>query len=385
MQLEEYDPIWQDKFFEESKLIKSSFGNLALSVQHIGSTAIKGIKAKPIVDIAVLVEQGTAQDQLIQKAESLGYMAAPFSTERLFFKKGDPVQYHLSITEKGKTPYWERQLLFRDYLNNHPKKAKEYEDLKDRLISIDSEAGQVYTDGKNDFVAGVLRDATLELYIGAVVEESLADPSIVYSSGILSTEVSQSLGWYIYKVRLNRQQIEVLSRSLKEGKWYAHFWKGNKVLAVFKDKVFEFDHNDRSTWKPAIEYGRSLGIPDDQLDFPIERDIHRMHLENMPFEQIKNSSKTIEARLFDEKRAKLKIGDIILFESNSHPGNILETEVVNLFKRKSFEQLYNSFPTEMFGGESREYLLEEIYDHCTKEDEERFGVLGIEIRLVEDV
>jgi hypothetical protein len=49
-----------------------------------------------------------------------------------------------------------------------------------------------------------------------------------------------------------------------------HFWDGRDVIAIFKNKVFEFNYDDKSTWSEAVDYGRSQGIPDEQLDFIIE-------------------------------------------------------------------------------------------------------------------
>jgi GrpB-like predicted nucleotidyltransferase (UPF0157 family) len=61
------------------------------------------------------------------------------------------------LSQEGKTPYWERQLLFRDYLINHPNLAKEYEQLKEKLLLLYPEARQQYSDGKSEFVNKVLR------------------------------------------------------------------------------------------------------------------------------------------------------------------------------------------------------------------------------------
>lgn len=49
-----------------------------------------------------------------------------------------------------------------------------------------------------------------------------------------------------------------------------HFWNGNQVIAVFPGKVYKFQHSNKSTWKDAVEYGKSIGIPEEQLDFIIE-------------------------------------------------------------------------------------------------------------------
>ena len=81
----------------------------------------------------------------------------------MFFRKGEPVKFHLSITEKDKTTYWKRQILFKNYLNAHPKEAREYEELKKKLILEDPEARQAYSDGKNEFVQRMLELSEKEI------------------------------------------------------------------------------------------------------------------------------------------------------------------------------------------------------------------------------
>jgi len=159
MDVEKYNPEWHKEFEHESKSIREYLGSIVIDIQHSGSIAIKGIASKPIVDIAVLVSNIENADAIESTLSNLGYTYFPKSSsvERMFFRKGNPVKCHLSLTEQGKTPYWERQILFRDYLNAHPEKAKEYENLKRELILKDPQAGQVYTDGKSEFVEEILK------------------------------------------------------------------------------------------------------------------------------------------------------------------------------------------------------------------------------------
>ncbi len=111
-------------------------------------------------------------------------------------------------------------------------------------------------------------------FIGTIVEESLADNRILNDIEIIRFRITKeddpNERWHLYKVRVSREDIEKLSKCIKDGKWYMHFWEGTDVIAVFRDKVFEFNFNDKTTWKDALEYGRSLDIPEDQLDFVIE-------------------------------------------------------------------------------------------------------------------
>jgi len=75
--------------------------------------------------------------------------------------------------------------------------------------------------------------------------------------------------WHLYWVQVKEEQIEALSSEIRKS-WYAHFWKGQRLMAVFPGRKFDFQAVDKSTWKEVIEYGRSVGIPEEQLDFPTD-------------------------------------------------------------------------------------------------------------------
>lgn len=111
-------------------------------------------------------------------------------------------------------------------------------------------------------------------YIGTIVEESLDDNRVLNGVEIIRFKITKdddpAERWHLYKVRVSKEDIENLSKYLKAGKWYMHFWDGRDVIAIFKNKVFEFNFDNKSTWRGAVEYGRSQGIPDEQLDFIIE-------------------------------------------------------------------------------------------------------------------
>lgn len=112
-------------------------------------------------------------------------------------------------------------------------------------------------------------------YRGTIVEESLEDNRILNDFHFkilrlkISSEDNPADRWHIYTVRIqDENDIERLAQHIKPG-WYMHFWRDDEVIAIFKDKTFKFKYSDKSTWEPAIEYGRSVGIPAEQLDFPI--------------------------------------------------------------------------------------------------------------------
>ena len=110
-------------------------------------------------------------------------------------------------------------------------------------------------------------------YKGTIIEESLEDNRILNNMEIVGFRISKDEKpqdrWHLYTVKVSKEEIEKLADCIKN-KWYMHFWKGRDIVAVFKDKVFNFNYDEKASWKEAVDYGLSLGIPKEQLDFPIE-------------------------------------------------------------------------------------------------------------------
>lgn len=114
-----------------------------------------------------------------------------------------------------------------------------------------------------------------EIYIGAIIEESLEDKNILKGFHVTHTSVTDDIDpndrWHIHTVESDKNKLFELSRVLKPEKYYAHFWnKQKQVIVVFHQRIFEFNYDNKDEWVPAIEYGLSVGIPRDQLDFLIE-------------------------------------------------------------------------------------------------------------------
>ncbi len=107
---------------------------------------------------------------------------------------------------------------------------------------------------------------------------------------------------------------------------------------------------------------------------------HEMKLNNEPFECIKNGTKTIELRLNDEKRKLLTVGDYIEF-TNRVTSEKLLVEVIDLFKYNSFEELYKHFnKIEMGYSINEEANPKDMENYYSKEEQEKYGVLGIKIK-----
>ncbi|MXX13129.1 MAG: GrpB family protein [Gemmatimonadetes bacterium] len=121
IQLSQYQPTWKRKFNVEKRKLWDIFSTAAIEIEHIGSTAIENLPSKPIIDIAVKIKNHKDADGFIKALAQIGYDFYPTrsSTERHFFAKGTPVKFHLSIAYTDRGGFWDRQILFRDFLRSN--------------------------------------------------------------------------------------------------------------------------------------------------------------------------------------------------------------------------------------------------------------------------
>jgi len=160
-----YQPEWESLFRREAALLRSVFGGAILGVEHIGSTAVAGMTAKPIIDLMCAVAGLDGARAFRPRLEALGYEYRPDEAvpDRLFFAKGPRERrtHHLSLTEPGST-FYEEKLLFRDYLRTHASAAEEYRRLKEGLAGRHASDRASYTEGKRAFVERILALARSE-------------------------------------------------------------------------------------------------------------------------------------------------------------------------------------------------------------------------------
>jgi GrpB-like predicted nucleotidyltransferase (UPF0157 family) len=145
-----YDAAWPRLFEEEADRIRASVGGPLRVIEHVGSTAVPGLPAKPIIDIAVSVESFDELD--VGALEALGYRYVPaFEDElpdRRYFTRGN---YHVHVYEQEHEEFMD-YLRFRDYLRTHPEDARAYGELKLRLATEDPENRESYQLAKAPFV-----------------------------------------------------------------------------------------------------------------------------------------------------------------------------------------------------------------------------------------
>jgi GrpB-like predicted nucleotidyltransferase (UPF0157 family) len=151
-----YQYDWPKNFQTEKERLQDVFDGKALEIEHIGSTSIEGLISKPIIDIVVMIGNHQDADTFTEPLAKIGYKFDSTSTERHYYVKGNPVEYHLSIAYADRGGFWSRQILFRDYLRKHTKARDEYAKLKEDLLQKDPTGNDKYIVGKTDFVYKIL-------------------------------------------------------------------------------------------------------------------------------------------------------------------------------------------------------------------------------------
>jgi GrpB-like predicted nucleotidyltransferase (UPF0157 family) len=157
--LVDYDPAWPAAFERERGALVEILGEwLTGSIEHIGSTAVPGLRAKPVLDIMAGVESLEASLPAIQAVSRLDYVHYPYRAEVMhWFCKPSPAHrtHHLHLVPLG-SPLWNERLLFRDVLRRDPALAAEYAELKTFLADRYRNDREAYTEAKSDFIARVL-------------------------------------------------------------------------------------------------------------------------------------------------------------------------------------------------------------------------------------
>lgn len=155
MKVEDYNPQWESLFKAEAKKIKAVLGKNCVTVHHIGSTAVKGLKAKPVIDIMPVVKDISLVDAHNSEMEALGYECMGeygIPGRRFFIKGGDNRTHHVHIFEESNQADISRHLAVREYLRSHPEAVKEYGALKSALAEQFSYDNDGYCSGKDDFM-----------------------------------------------------------------------------------------------------------------------------------------------------------------------------------------------------------------------------------------
>jgi len=156
-----YDPEWPDRFRQIARRLREGLGDEAMRIDHIGSTAVSGLDAKPIIDIQVSVPALDPVDAFRKPLEELGYVWRadnPDRTKRCFREAPGDARTHVHVRRADGWPE-QAALLFRDYLRAHPGDADRYGATKRTLATQYADDRRGYTDAKGDIVWSILRSA----------------------------------------------------------------------------------------------------------------------------------------------------------------------------------------------------------------------------------
>jgi len=155
----DYDPAWTKRYKSEETILRKALAAFIVDIQHIGSTAVPNLAAKPIVDIMVGVNSMEQFDQMggVSKVEACSYqyrqwieVQIPF--RRYFIKEDDQGRriHNLHLVEYTHD-WWKRHIVFRDYLRTHPDERDAYGALKRKIAPLHTDVMQ-YNDAKSDFI-----------------------------------------------------------------------------------------------------------------------------------------------------------------------------------------------------------------------------------------
>ena len=159
-----YDLRWPLQYIEARDEILSVIGEFVVAVEHIGSTAVPGLAAKPVIDILAAVRSLEDAPLFLPPLYPLGYAYIPehedVFPERRYLHRiiSGAHTHHLHIVELS-SQFWRVQLLFRDHLRSHPDDARRYADLKYQLADRFRHDREAYTDGKSEFIQNILNQS----------------------------------------------------------------------------------------------------------------------------------------------------------------------------------------------------------------------------------
>ncbi|MBW4665165.1 MAG: GrpB family protein [Chroococcus sp. CMT-3BRIN-NPC107] len=157
-----YNANWSSQYEQEKQQILLDLGDTVTNIQHIGSTAVPGLAAKPVIDMLLGLKQIPPLLMQVSRLEAIGYSYhGEFGIPgRHYFRKGIPRshQIHAVLTD---SEFWERHILFRDFLRNNPQAAQRYETLKRKLAQEFAGDRTSYTNNKTPLIEQLLVEAKL--------------------------------------------------------------------------------------------------------------------------------------------------------------------------------------------------------------------------------
>ena len=155
-----YDPLWPREYAAEEARIMAACRDLPLRLEHVGSTSVPGLSAKPIIDILAGCPSREPRAPYIAALRGLGYehRGAFGIPGRNYFRRGSPRTHHVHLVSWS-SAFWRDQILFRDYLRSDPVAAQEYAVLKRELAAMFADDHARYNEEKGPFINAIVRRA----------------------------------------------------------------------------------------------------------------------------------------------------------------------------------------------------------------------------------
>lgn len=164
VKLEEYTSEWKILFEKEKENLEKIFGNIAIKIEHVGSTSIEGLAAKPIIDIMVCIEKFSDFEKIREYFDKEPYSIKNDSPEdEILVRKGPEENrtHFIHIVENNSIRAL-NTIIFRDYLRNNKDALNEYEKLKKDLAEKYSNDRKSYTTSKSEFIQNIINKAKEE-------------------------------------------------------------------------------------------------------------------------------------------------------------------------------------------------------------------------------
>ena len=159
--VEQYNEAWEQNFRQIKAELQEALGELALRIEHVGSTAVPGLSAKPIIDIDVVIRDRSLLCSVISRLEATGYQyegdLGISGREAFTYEGKDHLQKHHLYVCPEDSAELRRHLLFRDYLRSHPEAVKEYSQIKEEGALLYPEDIDKYIEYKSPYIEKIYR------------------------------------------------------------------------------------------------------------------------------------------------------------------------------------------------------------------------------------
>lgn len=275
IEIHNYDTTWSEKAALEIAILKESLPfDWITDIQHFGSTAVPGLRAKPVIDIMVIVKNIDQAKKIVPIMESLGY---DFWTDnpkkdRLFFVKGMPPRgagrtHHVHVYQENSFEHFARPA-FRDYLITHEDARVAYANLKQELALQYPDDRETYTDAKQSFIFKILQKVALsEVHFQPLNKTHF--PLLYNWFNLSHVQAFYSLRPWTLEEITNKYKPYVSGEKSVHG--FIIYWKDHPIGYVQKYAVKDYPWPDQDLPQDIIDHAAGVDIVIGQKDFTAKR------------------------------------------------------------------------------------------------------------------